>query len=57
LLLDANDRVSSTVGGDAPSYVDDKLQTLQVFNDTFNHPHDVYVDSAGSLYVPQWWSI
>jgi peptidylamidoglycolate lyase len=56
LILDASDRVVSVVGGEAPRYVDGKLEPLQVFNYTFNHPHDVYVDSAGSLYVPQWWS-
>ena len=56
LILDANDQVVSAVGGEAPHYIDGKLEPLQVFNYTFNHPHDVYVDSTGSLYVPQWWS-
>ena len=56
LILDGTDRVVSAVGGEPPVYVDGKLQPLQVFNYTFNHPHDVYVDSTGALYVPQWWS-
>jgi hypothetical protein len=56
LILDGSDRVVSVVGGEPPVYVDGKLQPLQVFNYTFNHPHDVYVDAAGALYVPQWWS-
>jgi len=56
LILDSNDRVVSAVGGEAPRYVDGKLEMLQVFNYTFNHPHDVYVDAAGALHVPQWWS-
>ena len=56
LILDGSDRVVSAVGGEPPVYGDGKLQPLQVFNYTFNHPHDVYVDSAGALYVPQWWS-
>ena len=56
LVLDGSDRVVSVVGGEPPIYNDGKLQPLQVFNYTFNHPHDVYVDSAGALYVPQWWS-
>jgi hypothetical protein len=56
LILDANDRVVAAVGGETPRYTDGKLETLQVFNYTFNRPHDVYVDSAGSLYVPQLWS-
>ncbi len=56
LILDETDRVVSAVGGEAPVYVDGKLQPLQVFNYTFNHPHDVYMDATGALYVPQWWS-
>ena len=56
LILDGSDRVVSVVGGEPPVYVDGKLQPLQVFNYTFNHPHDVYVDAAGALYVVQWWS-
>ena len=56
LILDGSDRVVSVVGGEPPVYVDGNLQPLQVFNYTFNHPHDVYVDAAGALYVAQWWS-
>lgn len=56
LILDGKDQVVSVVGGEAPVYVDGKLQPLQVYNYTFNHPHDVYVDASGALYVPQWWS-
>jgi peptidylamidoglycolate lyase len=56
LILDGSDHVVSAVGGEPPVYLDGKLQPLQVFNYTFNHPHDVYVDSSGALYVPQWWS-
>jgi len=56
LILDGSNRVVSVVGGESPQYADGKLQPLQVFNYTFNHPHDVYVDSTGALYVPQWWS-
>jgi peptidylamidoglycolate lyase len=56
LILDEKDLVVSVVGGEPPVYIDGKLKSLQVFNYTFNHPHDVYVDRAGALYVPQWWS-
>jgi hypothetical protein len=56
LILDETDRVVSAVGGEPPIYKEGKLQLLQVFNYTFNHPHDVYVDATGALYVPQWWS-
>jgi peptidylamidoglycolate lyase len=51
LILDGSNRVVSAVGGEPPEYADGKLQPLQVFNYTFNHPHDVYVDAAGALYV------
>lgn len=56
LVLDGADRIVSVVGGMAPVYKDYKLQPLEVFNYTLTHPHDVYVDSAGALYVAQWWS-
>jgi hypothetical protein len=56
LILDGTDRVVSVVGGEPAVYVGGKLEPLQVFNYTFNHPHDVYVDASGALYVPQWWS-
>ncbi|MBS1850794.1 MAG: 6-bladed beta-propeller [Acidobacteria bacterium] len=56
LILDAADRVVSVVGGEPAVYREGKLQPIEVYNDTFRHPHDVYVDAQGSLYVPQWWS-
>ena len=56
LILDGADRVVSVVGGEPAVYVDGKIQPLQVFNYIFNHPHDVYVDATGALYVAQWWS-
>jgi peptidylamidoglycolate lyase len=56
LILDGADRVVSVVGGAPAAYVDGKLQTPEVFNYTLTHPHDVYVDAAGALYVAQWWS-
>jgi peptidylamidoglycolate lyase len=42
------------VGGEAPVYEAGVLQPLVSFNATFNHPHDVYVDKGGSIYVAQW---
>jgi peptidylamidoglycolate lyase len=56
LILDGGDRVVSVVGGAPATYVDGKLQTPEVYNYTLTHPHDVYVDAAGALYVAQWWS-
>jgi hypothetical protein len=56
LILDGSDKVVSVVGGEPPVYRDGKLQPIEVYNETFRHPHDVYVDAEGSLYIPQWWS-
>ena len=56
LVLDGADRVVSAIGGEAPLYTDGKLQPLSSFNHTFGHPHDVYADRSGALYVVQWWS-
>lgn len=54
LILDGADRVVSAVGGLPPVYADGKLQTLQTFNYTFGHPHDLCVDATGAIYVAQW---
>ena len=54
MILDGSDRVVSCVGGEPPKYLDGKLQPLSVYNYTFMHPHDVYVDREGALYVVQW---
>jgi hypothetical protein len=56
LILDGADHVVSVVGGKPPAYVDGNLLGLEVFNYTLSHPHDVYADASGSLYVAQWWS-
>ncbi|HTU99255.1 MAG TPA: hypothetical protein VMF13_01870 [Luteitalea sp.] len=55
LILDANDRVVSVIGGEAPAYDGNTLKPLVVSAATpFIHPHDVYVDKAGAVYVAQW---
>jgi hypothetical protein len=54
LILDGADRVVSAVGGEAPQYDGDTLKPLVPFNAVFKHPHDVYADAAGELYVAQW---
>ena len=56
LVLDGANRVVSVIGGMPPVYLDGKLQQLENFNYTFNHPHDLYVDSSGAIYVAQWGS-
>ena len=42
------------VGFSAIVYENGTLKPLVPFNETFNHPHDVYVDRAGAIYVAQW---
>ena len=55
LILDGSDRVVSVVGGEAPVYESGTLKPLVSSATTpFIHPHDVYVDKAGALYVAQW---
>lgn len=55
LILDQQDRVVSVVGGEAPVYQNGVLQPLvKAANSPFIHPHDVYVDRAGAIYVAQW---
>ncbi|HLT06397.1 MAG TPA: twin-arginine translocation signal domain-containing protein [Cyclobacteriaceae bacterium] len=55
-ILDKNDRIISTPGGTAPTYVGDRLQEQQKDTSfvTFMHPHDVCVDADDNIYVPQW---
>jgi DNA-binding beta-propeller fold protein YncE len=55
-ILDKTDKVVSTPGGSAPTYTNGKLdeQRKQDPDKVFMHPHDVCVDSAGNVYVPQW---
>lgn len=55
-ILDKNDRVISTPGGSMPEYKDGKLQEQRKDDPfkVFMHPHDVYMDSDHSIYVPQW---
>jgi sugar lactone lactonase YvrE len=54
-ILDERNRVVSNVAGSPPAY-DDKgaLQAMSRVGDTFIHPHNLYVDPAGSIYVAQW---
>lgn len=53
-ILDASLRVVSNVGGTAPEYgPDGKLRTMAHREEIFRHPHDLAVDTEGSLYVAQ----
>ncbi|HTI72509.1 MAG TPA: 6-bladed beta-propeller [Candidatus Limnocylindria bacterium] len=53
-VLDTNFRVLSNVAGTPPEYGDDgNLRPMKHLEDVFRHPHDLAVDSEGSLYVAQ----
>lgn len=53
-ILDSSLRVVSNVGGTAPEYgPDGRLLTMAHREEVFRHPHDIAVDSEGSLYVAQ----
>lgn len=53
-VLDASLRVVSNVGGTAPEYgPDGTLRPMAHREEVFRHPHDIAVDSEGSLYVAQ----
>lgn len=53
-VLDAQLRVVANVAGVAPEYGDDgRLRPMRHQEDVFQHPHDLAVDSEGSLYVAQ----
>ena len=53
-VLDSDLRVVSNVAGSAPVYDDlGKLQTMKHTEKIFVHPHDLTVDSEGSIYVAQ----
>ncbi len=54
-ILNEQNKVVSNISGEPPVY-DDKgaLQPMKRTGDTFIHPHNLYVDAAGSIYVAQW---
>ena len=49
-----NNHVVSAPGGVEPAYKDGKLQPLFQQHSIFKHVHDLYVDSAGDIYVGEW---
>ncbi|MFM9001405.1 MAG: 6-bladed beta-propeller [Opitutia bacterium] len=55
LVIDrATKKVLSAPGGREPRYVDGRLQPLAQDGATFIHGHDLYVDSAGDVYLGEW---
>ncbi|WP_298351117.1 6-bladed beta-propeller [Runella sp.] len=57
-ILDKENKVISTPGGSAPTYINGVLQPQQKEDPfkVFMHPHDVYIDSDENVYVAQWLS-
>jgi hypothetical protein len=54
-ILDRNYKVISNIAGSAPTYdANGVLQKLERIGDTFIHPHNLYVDKQGAIYVAQW---
>ncbi|MGC4233445.1 MAG: 6-bladed beta-propeller [Niabella sp.] len=53
-ILDKKNRVVANIGGSAPVYQNDNLQTMHQELPLFRHPHDVCVDRDENLYVAQW---
>lgn len=54
-ILDERNKVVSNPGGEAPQYINGKLQKMyQAQPAIFNHGHDVFVDEDKNLYVCQW---
>ena len=57
LVLDrATKKVLSAPGGSEPKYVDGKLQPLSQAQPVFKHGHDLFVDSAGDIYLGEWYA-
>jgi sugar lactone lactonase YvrE len=55
LVLDrATKKVLSAPGGSEPVYVEGRLQPLSQTEAVFKHGHDLYVDSAGDIYLGEW---
>ena len=55
LVLDRiTKKVLSAPGGNEPKYVDGKLQPLSQAQPVFKHGHDIFVDSAGDIYLGEW---
>ncbi|WP_186754135.1 NHL repeat-containing protein [Echinicola salinicaeni] len=54
LVLDKKNKVVSAPGGNAPVYVDGKLQANENAGSTFMNPHDVCIDQDENIFVPQW---
>ena len=53
-ILDANNKVVSFPGANAPVYTNGVLQKPAYDDVTFLNPHDVCIDQDENIYVPQW---
>lgn len=53
-VLDKNYKVISNLGGNEPTYENNKLNELQQTVKAFQYPHDVCIDDEENMYVAQW---
>ena len=53
-VLDKNYKVVSNLGGNEPTYANNKLNELYQTVKAFNYPHDVCIDDEENMYVAQW---
>ncbi len=54
-ILDQTGKVVSNVAGSAPAYdPEGHLTKMSSTGDTFIHPHNLFVDPDGAIYVAQW---
>ena len=53
-ILSKDNQVVSNLGGMVPKYVNGQLQPMAQSEKILMHPHDVYIDDEGSIYVSQW---
>ena len=54
LILDKNYKVVSNIGGNLPSYTNNKPEEMYQTIKVFQYPHDVCIDDEENLYVAQW---
>jgi peptidylamidoglycolate lyase len=54
LILDHNNKVVSSLGGNLPAYTNNVPEEMYQTNKLFQYPHDVCIDNDQNLYVAQW---
>jgi peptidylamidoglycolate lyase len=54
LVLNKDNKVVSNIGGNLPTYNNERPDEMYQTVKLFDYPHDVCVDNEGSIYVAQW---